>query len=74
LPAPKAGRFYPEGYEHLEFVIDTSLAAFVQAYPHLTFDQSALLKPINPDVSIGYPDCQVKFHEHSLAYVIRYLD
>ena len=74
LPAPKPGRFYPEGYEHVEFVIDKSLDAFQQAYPHLDFDTKGKNKEINPDLRLVYDDCSVKFHLYNLEYVITHLD
>lgn len=74
LPAPKASSPYAEGYEHVEFVIPSSLESFIQAHPDITFDTSAMHKPVNPDVSIAYDRFRVKFHTHPLEYVIQYLD
>ena len=74
LPAPKASKFYKEGYEHVEFVIDTDLETFIAAYPHLDFDLKGMDKKINPDVRISFGAISVKFHLHNLEYVVRYLD
>jgi predicted metalloenzyme YecM len=74
LPAPKPGKAYAEGYEHVEFVIDEPFAAFMARYPHVTFDTKGMQKAVNADIRIQYPDGSVKFHHHSLEYVIRYLE
>lgn len=74
LPAPKKGSFYKEGYEHVEFVIDYSLADFVRGFEHIDFDTKGMEKEVNPDVRIQFDDISVKFHEHDLEYVINYLD
>ncbi|MFT4761693.1 MAG: putative metalloenzyme YecM [Paraglaciecola sp.] len=74
LPAPKKGRFYKEGYEHVEFVIDYSLEDFVRGFEHIDFDKKGMDKEINPDVRIQFEDISVKFHEYDLEYVIDCLD
>ncbi len=74
LPAPKLGRFYPVGYEHVEFVIDKSLEAFQRQYAHLDFDTKGKDKKINPDLRLVYETGSVKFHLYNLEYVIKYLD
>ena len=74
LPAPKDGSPYQEGFEHVEFVIEESFEAFMQRYPHISFDTKALSKAINPDIGIDYDGVRVKFHEQSLEYVVRYLE
>jgi predicted metalloenzyme YecM len=74
LPAPKPGSHYPEGWEHVEFVLGYHPAKFLEQYPNLKFKTKALSKSINPDVSLQFDGFAVKFHEHSLAYVIQYLD
>lgn len=74
LPAPKKGSFYKEGYEHVEFVIDYSLEDFVRGFEHIDFDKKGMKKAVNPDVRIQFDDLSVKFHEHNLEYVIKYLD
>lgn len=74
LPYPKPGSPYPEGYEHVEFVIAGSLEDFMQRYPLLEFDQKGIKKTINPDVRLAYDKMSVKFHLYNLAYVIKHLE
>lgn len=74
LPAPKTGSPYPEGYEHVEFVIREPFQTFVSRYPHLEFKTKGMHKPVNPEISRKYPGLSVKFHHHPIEYVIKYLD
>ncbi|MEM1120605.1 MAG: VOC family protein [Bacteroidota bacterium] len=74
LPAPKKGSFYKEGFEHVEFVIDQPFGAFMAAHPHLDFVTKDLKKSINQGITLKETDFSVKFHHHTLEYVIRYLD
>lgn len=74
LPSPKPGRPYARGYEHAEFVIPDSFADFMQRYPQLTFDTRSAHKGVNPEISRDYEGMAVKFHHHTLEYVIRFLD
>lgn len=74
LPAPKDGSPYQEGFEHVEFVIDTSFEDFMLRYPHIPFDTKALGKAINPDIGIDSDGARVKFHQNSLEYVVKYLE
>lgn len=74
LPSPKAGSPYKEGYEHVEFVIDKPFDDFMSLYPALTFKTKGMSKEVNPDISRKYGDLAVKFHHHTIEYVIRYLD
>lgn len=74
LPAPKEGSFYKEGYEHVEFVIKTSFEDFIKTYPKLSFKTKGINKKVNPEISLKYKNFAVKFHHHTLEYVIRYLD
>ena len=77
LPEPKAGSFYAEGYEHVEFVTDRPLRAFTDHLPSLlavtakNIDRKGMTKSRNADVRVklgeGY---NVKFHERSLEEVI----
>jgi len=75
LASPKAGSTYPEGYEHVEFVVPgcrsaAELLAFTQRHPALPWDLGDLHKSTNPDVRLRYPGFSVKFHGRSLAEVI----
>lgn len=74
LPAPKKGSFYKEGFEHVEFVIDMPFDAFMKAYPDLNFVTKDLKKSVNQGITLKETDFSVKFHHHTLEYVIRYLD
>ncbi len=74
LPAPKEGSPYPEGYEHVEFVIQDRFQTFISLYPHLEFKTKGMQKPVNPEISRKYPGMSVKFHHHPIEYVIKYLD
>lgn len=74
LPAPKKGSFYQEGFEHVEFVIDMPFEQFMAAHPQLDFITKDLKKSINQGITLKEADFSVKFHHHSLEYVIRYLD
>jgi len=73
LPAPKEGYFFPEGYEHVEFVIKESFQEFMKKHPLINFDTRGIDNKINPDIFISYPGFTVKFHHHPLEYVITYL-
>ncbi|HFA47985.1 MAG TPA: hypothetical protein ENJ95_03085 [Bacteroidetes bacterium] len=74
LPSPKKGSHYPAGFEHVEFVINTSLEKFIAAHPNIDFDKKGMSKKTNPDVRVKFAGFSVKFHLHNLEYVIRYLD
>lgn len=71
LPAPKPGRAYEEGFEHIEAVTSCSLEVVLDTYPALSFDKSNLGAAINRDIGIKFEAGLVKFHEESLAEVIR---
>ena len=70
LPAPKNGSDYPEGFEHVEFVIDTDLETFIKSHPEMEFEIKGLFKGDNPDVRRKYDGMSVKFHTKSLEQVI----
>ena len=74
LPSPKSGNIYPEGFEHVEFVVDKPLEEFKKQYSHLDFDTNGFSKLVNRDLRLGFQGMSVKFHEHDLEYVIKYLD
>jgi len=74
LPAPKKGSFYKEGFEHIEFVIDVSFDDFMKTHAPLNFITKDLKKSVNQGVTLKETDFSVKFHHHTLEYVIRYLD
>lgn len=70
LPAPKTGSYYPEGWEHAEFVVNEDPRSFAARYPALPWDLSGADKAYNADVRLGYGAFSVKFHERALDVVI----
>jgi len=74
LPSPKEGSPYKEGFEHVELVIDIPFEEFIEKYPDINFKTKGMNKAVNPDISIKFPEGAVKFHHHTLEYVIKYLD
>lgn len=72
IPAPKPGRFYPEGYEHIEMVIDREFSDFMALYQQLEFDTRAIGKEVNPEVRVKFPSGSVKFHHHPLDFIISF--
>ncbi|HPF89715.1 MAG TPA: VOC family protein, partial [Flavobacteriales bacterium] len=70
LPAPKGGSPYPEGWEHVEFVVGEDPRVFAGRHPSLPWDMSGADKGSNPDVRLSYNGFSVKFHERSLEEVI----
>ena len=73
LPAPKKGSFYKEGWEHIEFVIDTSFDEFMVKYSNLRFNTSSVDKKINPEISLKLENGSIKFHHFTLEYVVKVL-
>lgn len=70
LPAPKEGKAYEEGYEHVEFVLKEDFQSFMDRYPEVDFDQSGMGKPLNADIRVQLEKLAVKFHLQSLERVI----
>ena len=68
LPSPKPERPYPEGFEHVEYVVP-SISALAAQFPHLSLRREEY-GPFNPTLSLRIDDFTVKFHERSLEYVI----
>lgn len=78
LPEPKAGSFYAEGWEHVEFVTDRPLPDFEDwlikqlRISADELDRSGLNKTRNADLRLRLADgLSAKFHERSLEEVIR---
>lgn len=85
VPCPKPGRPYKSGLEHAEFVVGSPedgmhkrrrLTEFVSEHPDCAFDQSAIEKEINADVSLNF-DTELgpivaKFHQRPLYEVIAF--
>ena len=74
LPAPKEGKSYANGFEHLEFVVASNFPKLHSNYPDLQWDTSNINKAINPDVKLKFENLTVKFHPYSLAHVVKYLE
>jgi uncharacterized protein len=70
LPEPKPDNKYPEGLEHVEFVIVGSLEDFISRHPDLNFDHTGMEK--RPNRELGYRDdgLSVKFHNMPLGEVV----
>lgn len=72
VPAPKTGKETPEGWEHIEVVIDISFDDLMKKYPNLDWSTKALSKEINPELVYKFDDCSIKFHHQSLEKVIEW--
>ncbi len=68
LPSPKPNSFYPEGYEHVEFVVP-NLQKFSKQYSHLPFQEDLI--PQNRTLSLKYDGLSIKFHEQPLERVVK---
>ena len=66
IPAPKEGKPYSEGLEHVEFVINESFEDFMSQHPNVDFNAQGADKPRNPDIVVKYDDFVVKFHHQAL--------
>ena len=74
LPAPKKGSEYKSGFEHVEFVLTEDLRTFMSSRPDLNFNIKGLEKKVNPEIRLNFSFGSIKFHNHNLSYVIRFLD
>lgn len=72
LPKPKTGSPYPEGWEHLEFLVPLPLQDFLGQHPNLAWNTRGLTHKLNPTVSLKLRDgLTVKFHRIPLDEIIR---
>jgi uncharacterized protein len=71
LPEPKEGSPYPEGMEHVEFVVIGGLDRFAERHSELAFDTKGMSKDINPELGLKTDMLSVKFHEQPLGAVVR---
>lgn len=69
LPSPKEGNQYSEGYQHIEFVVD-SLDLFMENHKDIVFNLKNMNRERNPDISLSYEGLGIKFHTESLKQVI----
>jgi predicted metalloenzyme YecM len=72
LPAPKAGKDTPEGYEHIEVVCTETFDELINLFSHLKLDKKGMSKNINPELEIELDTCSIKFHHQTLESVIEY--
>lgn len=70
LPAPKEGKSFNEGLEHIEFVIYDDIPTFLKKYKGKVFDMRAADRGINPEIGYQLPKYSVKFHILSLPVVV----
>ena len=71
LPAPKASSPYPEGLEHVEFVVVGDLGKFEARHPELPFERAGMSKDLNPELGLKVVGMSVKFHGIPLGEVVR---
>ena len=60
--APKPGDTYPEGLEHVEFVVPGPLQALVDSHPNVAFQTEAMNRTNNPELKLKLDGARVKFH------------
>ncbi len=70
LPAPKTGKNFSTGFEHIEMVIDIPFSDLKKRYGDITFVDAVLEKTFNQELKIKLPNCSLKFHHLSLESVI----
>lgn len=73
LPAPKPGKIYEEGWEHAECAVGLNLMEFMKLHSEISFITDGLHKSINPEIERKYDHFTLKFHEHTLRYVVEIL-
>ena len=70
LPAPKPGKTYESGLEHVEFVATHPLSEIVEKYPKLNFEIFGINKAFNADVTLKLGEYCIRFHNLTLEEVI----
>jgi predicted metalloenzyme YecM len=71
LPAPKAGKTIPEGFEHIEVVCDLPLIKIKEMFNQMAFGESGLKKAFNAELELRLTGMAIKFHNLSLESVIK---
>lgn len=67
LIEPKEGQICDSSLEHIEFVIKEGFQAFIEKYPDIRWDLSAINRKEFPKVAIRFEDgTSVKFHLKSI--------
>lgn len=74
LPAPKQSKPFTNGFEHAEFVTNSTLKKLVNNYPKLNWDTKNIEKSINPDVKLQFDNLTLKFHPYTLAHVVKFME
>lgn len=70
LPAPKSDNTYPEGLEHVEFVLFDDFETFLKKYSAHNFDLKSMHRGINPEIALALGRYSVKFHLLGLLAVV----
>lgn len=70
IPAPKPGKDYESGFEHIEVVTTETFEAIQAAHPDLSFDTVSTNKLINPELAVKLPSGVIKFHHLPLSCII----
>ena len=70
LPAPKEGKDFQEGLEHIEFVLFDDIPTFLAKYKGKSFDMRAADRGINPEIGLQLGNYSVKFHLLNLPTVV----
>jgi hypothetical protein len=69
LPAPKAGKAYQTGLQHVAFLTDMPLPDLLKKYPDVQFDTLEVDRPVHKELKIHFDDLVVKFHNESLENI-----
>jgi len=73
LIAPKTGQKCPSVLEHAEFVINEKFDTFMNKYPSINWDTSAVDQPMFPMVKLRLDEhMQVKFHYESVLDISKH--
>lgn len=71
LPAPKEGKPFKEGLEHVEFVLYDDKEAFLKKYADKEFNLASADRGINPEIGFALDEgMNVKFHLLNLPTVV----
>lgn len=71
LPEPKKEQKYEEGFEHIEFVILTTLKKFEEKYNYLNLNTKNINDARNPDISLTLDsNTSVKFHLKHIKNIV----
>lgn len=70
LPAPKAGKDFEEGLEHVEYVLYDDMKTFMAKHSDKDFDKRAVDRGINPELGFEFDKYAIKFHLLNLPTVV----